>query len=183
MSQLLLFSLRKCIPRLFDPLGDLHLMQDQASKHHSEKSLCNTTNHFFYFLKLNITWWNVDVLQDLLFNQVSRERERDSHTSAPPALPNLVTLPLQNEPLMSFIAASKAFCCKQKLVRLENNAKRADNKICMGAQNSQKQDNERNETPFLDPQTKIIALKLLLIKQDKTRQAKPLLKLRDSINK
>lgn len=44
-----LCSQKMHIPRLLDPLAGLHLRQDQASKHHWEKSPCNTTNHFLFF--------------------------------------------------------------------------------------------------------------------------------------
>lgn len=39
-------------------------------------------------------------------------RKKGSYTRAPPALPNLVTLPFPNELFISFIAASNAFCWK-----------------------------------------------------------------------
>lgn len=42
------------------------------------------------------------------------DRERNTYTKAPPALPNLVTLPFPNELFISFIAASSAFCWGKK---------------------------------------------------------------------
>lgn len=39
--------------------------------------------------------------------------DKETYTRAPPALPNLVTLPFPNELFMSFIAASNALCCNK----------------------------------------------------------------------
>ena len=44
-------------------------------------------------------------------------KDKNTYTKAPPALPNLVTLPFPNELFISFIAASSAFCWRRKKVK------------------------------------------------------------------
>jgi len=39
-------------------------------------------------------------------------KKLETYTKAPPALPNLVTLPFPKELFMSLMAASRAFCCR-----------------------------------------------------------------------
>jgi len=56
----------------------------------------------------------IEIQNNVIANELFSEgiKKLQTYTKAPPALPNLVTLPFPKELFMSFIAASRAFCCR-----------------------------------------------------------------------
>lgn len=120
--------MHKILPLQFFPLEDHHPRQGPMSSSHWERFHCNgqnvlcdlssfKSNKSFdvccilcSFQTLNAWKENEIDKEGKLRKEKNNDKEGDTYTKAPPALPNLVTLPFPNELLISFIAASNALC-------------------------------------------------------------------------
>lgn len=98
------------IPLQFSLLGGHHLRQGLMSSSHWEKFHCNTSK----ICSSQSTLYSKPQAGVLNQSKNKKGKRREPYTKAPPALPNLVTLPFPNELFMSFIAASSAFWRSRK---------------------------------------------------------------------